>query len=55
MLDPRSDPPPPRRWLAVLGILFVLSMFGLSIAYRFTGDFTGFFTFGTSGRRTPSE
>ena len=55
MRGPQIDPPPPRRWLAALAILLVLGMFALAISYRFTGDFTGLFKYGTSGRSRTSE
>jgi hypothetical protein len=48
---PNSD----GRWswgLIIIGI-FALAVFGLVIAYKYTGDFSGLFTFGTSPQMRP--
>ncbi len=45
--DPKRD----RRWV-VVAIVAAASLVA-GIVYKYTGDFTGFATFGTSGKTTP--
>jgi hypothetical protein len=37
----------------VLALLAALAVIGISMAYKYTGDFTGLMTSGTSGRSQP--
>jgi hypothetical protein len=37
----------------ILAALAALAVIGAGMAYKFTGDFTGLLTFGTSGRQQP--
>jgi hypothetical protein len=50
MSDPKNDSVPRRDWkLIVAGLLALALVIGV-IAYKYTGDFTGFAKFGTSGQ-----
>lgn len=40
-------------WRLVLAALAALVVIGAGMAYKFTGDFTGLATLGTSGRQQP--
>jgi hypothetical protein len=42
-----------RDWRLILVAILVAAFLGLGIVYKYTGDFTGGATFGTSGRSTP--
>src|SRR5258708_2692241 len=37
-------------WRLILAIIVALAVIGTGVAYKYTGDFTGLLTFGTSGR-----
>ena len=40
-------------WGLILATVAALALFGAVVAYKFTGDFTGMATLGTSGRQQP--
>jgi hypothetical protein len=40
-------------WGLILATVAAIALFGAVVAYKFTGDFTGMATLGTSGRQQP--
>jgi hypothetical protein len=52
MSDPGNDPAPRRDWKLIVAALLALALVIGAIAYKYTGDFTGFAKFGTSGQRS---
>lgn len=44
---------PRNNWRLILVAVAALAVIGAGMAYKFTGDFTGLVTFGTSGRQQP--
>jgi hypothetical protein len=50
MSDPRNDSAPRRDWKLIVAALLALALVIGVIAYKYTGDITGFAKFGTSGQ-----
>jgi hypothetical protein len=50
MSDPKNDSVPRRDWKLTVAALLALALLIGVIAYKYTGDFTGFAKFGTSGQ-----
>jgi hypothetical protein len=53
--EPRVRPESWRTFRILLLTAALLIFFGFVIAYKYTGDFTGMATFGTSGRVSPKN
>jgi hypothetical protein len=50
---PKKDFAPHRDWRLVLVAVLAAAILAAGIVYKYTGDFTGFATFGTSGQSNP--
>ncbi len=55
MSDPRNDFVPRRDWKLIVAPLLALALVIGVISYKYTGDFTGFAKFGTTGQPSGNQ